>query len=90
MGWKYIYEKGVPIEAQYLYKKAMEMVTTGNTESAVKYFRQALMIAPGYSKALFEMGTCLENLGLHDEAVQRYDQAIRLKPGLKDVREKRL
>jgi len=90
MGWKYIYAKGVPIEAQYLYKKGMEMVTTGNTENAVKYFRQALMIAPGYSKALFEMGACLENLGLHDEAEQRYDQAIRIDPGLKDIREKRL
>ena len=25
MGWKYTYVKGIPIEAQYLYKKAMEM-----------------------------------------------------------------
>ncbi len=29
MGWKYIYAKGVPIEAQYLYKKAMEMFSIG-------------------------------------------------------------
>ncbi len=27
MGWKYIYAKGIPIEAQYLYRKAMEMLS---------------------------------------------------------------
>ena len=90
MGWKYTYEKGIPIEAQYLYKKALEMNTQGKTETALKYFRQALVIAPGYSKALFEMGTCLEKLGQQDEADVRYDQAIRIEPGLKDVRDKRL
>ncbi len=37
MGWKYIYTKGVPIEAQYLYKKAMEMFRLGKPESALKY-----------------------------------------------------
>ncbi len=89
MGWNYPYEKGVPIEAQYLYKKAMEMNILGKTESAVKYLRQALVIAPGYSKALFEMGSCLEKLGQHEEADARYDQAIRIEPGLKYVREKR-
>lgn len=89
MGWKYTYEKGVPIEAQYLYKKAMEMNTRGKTESAVKYFRQALVIAPGYSKALLEMGTCLEKIGQQEGAAARYDQAIRREPGLKDIREKK-
>jgi tetratricopeptide (TPR) repeat protein len=89
MRWKHTYEKGVPIEAQYLYRKALEMNTLGKTESALKYIRQALVIAPGYSKALFEMSSCLEKLGQHDEADARYDQAIRIEPGLKDVREKR-
>jgi tetratricopeptide (TPR) repeat protein len=89
MGWKYTYVKGIPIEAQYLYKKAMEMYGLGKTESALKYLRQTLAIAPGYSKALFEMGTCLEKLGQHDEAVARYEEAIRIEPGLKDVREER-
>jgi len=89
MGWKYTYKKGVPIEAQYLFKKAMEMYGLGKTESALKYLRQTLVIAPCYSKALFTMGTCLEQLGLHDEAAARYDQAIRIEPALKDMRDKR-
>ena len=59
MGWKYIYAKGVPIEAQYLYKKAMDMFRSGKTESALKYLKQTMVIAPCYSKALFEMGTVL-------------------------------
>ena len=85
MGWKYIYAKGVPIEAQYLYKKAMDMFRLGKTESALKYLKQTLVIAPCYSKALFKMGTCLEKLGRHDEAAARYEQAIRIEPALKNM-----
>jgi tetratricopeptide (TPR) repeat protein len=89
MGWKYTYVKGIPIEAQYLYKKAMEMYDLGKTESALKYLRQTLVIAPCYSKALFTMGTCLEKLGLYGEATARYEQAVQIDPSLKDLRNKR-
>ena len=88
MGWNYTYAKKIPIEAQYLYKKAMEMYKLGKNESALKYLRQTLVIAPSYSKALFTMGNCLENLGLHDEATARYEQAIRIDPSLKEVLDK--
>jgi tetratricopeptide (TPR) repeat protein len=88
MGWKYTYVKGIPIEAQYLYKKAMEMNGIGKPESALKYLRQTLVIAPSYSKALFTMGTCLEQLGRHEEAAARFEQAIRIEPALKDILEK--
>jgi hypothetical protein len=64
MGRTYTYVKGIPIEAQYLYRKAMEMYSIGKTESALKCLRQTLVIAPGYSKALFTMGNCLEDLGV--------------------------
>ena len=89
MGGKYTYVKGIPIEAQYLYKKAMEMNSIGKPESALKYLRQTLVIAPCYSKALFTMGTCLEQLGLHVEATARYEQAVRIDPSLKEILEKR-
>jgi len=89
MEWKYIYAKGVPIEAQYLYKKAMEMFRSGNPESALKYFRQTMVIAPRYSKALFEMGNCLTKLGEYEEARVRYEQAIQIDPALKYPLEKR-
>jgi tetratricopeptide (TPR) repeat protein len=88
MGWQYSYSKGIPIEAQYLYKKAMEMDSRGNTESALKYLKQTMVIAPGYSKALFEMGNCLARLGQQEEARIRYEQAIEIDPSLKDLLEK--
>jgi tetratricopeptide (TPR) repeat protein len=89
MDWKYIYTKGVPIEAQYLYKKAMEMYRLGKPESALKYFKQTIVIAPRYSKALFEMGNCLTKLGEHEEARVHYEQAFKIDPALKDLLEKR-
>ena len=89
MGREYIYTKGVPIEAQFLYKKAMEMFRLGKPESALKYFKQTMVIAPRYSKALFEMGNCLTKLGEHEEARVRYEQAFQIDPALKDLLENR-
>ena len=88
MGWTYTYTKGVPIEAQYLFKKAMEVYSMVKTETALKYLRQTTVIAPRYSKALFEMSNCLAELGQHEEADERYEQAIQIDPALKEVREK--
>jgi tetratricopeptide (TPR) repeat protein len=88
MGWTYTYTKGVPIEAQYLFKKAMEVYSMGKTETALKYLRQTTVLAPGYSRALFEMSNCLAELGRHEEADERYEQAIQIDPALKDVRKK--
>jgi tetratricopeptide (TPR) repeat protein len=85
MMYTYTYAKGMPIEAQYLYKKAMDLYSRGNTESALKYLRQTMVIAPHYSKALFDMGNCLAKLGLHDEAAIRYEQAVRIDPTLKNL-----
>jgi tetratricopeptide (TPR) repeat protein len=85
MGWTYTYAKGIPIEAQYLYKKAMDLYNIGKTESALKYLRQTMVIAPRYSKALFDMGNCLTKLGLHDEAAMRFEQAVQIDPALKNI-----
>jgi tetratricopeptide (TPR) repeat protein len=48
-----------------------------------------MVIAPCYSKALFEMGNCLTTLGKHEEARVRYEQAVRIDPALKELLEKR-
>jgi len=89
MGREYIYTKGVPIEAQFLYKKALVMFRLGKPESALKYFKQTMVIAPRYSKALFEMGNCLTKLGEREEARVRYEQAFQIDPALKDLLENR-
>jgi tetratricopeptide (TPR) repeat protein len=57
----------------------------GQTESALKYLRQTMVIAPRNSKELFIMGNCLTQLRLHDEAAIRFEQAIRIDPELKDL-----
>ena len=88
--WNYTYAKEIPIEAQYLFKKAMEMSSMGKTEGALKYFRQTLFIAPRYSKAHYQMGNYLTNLGQHEEAVVQYEKAIQIDPTLKDRLELRI
>jgi len=89
MTWMYTYAKGVPIEAQYLFKRAMDLYGIGKTETALKYLRQTTVIAPRYSKALFEMGNCLMKLGQYEEARIRYEQAVQIDPALKSILPKR-
>ena len=77
---EWLFFKGIPIEAQYLYRKALEMENQGKIEIALKYFRQTVMIAPNYVKAFHEMGNCFALLGRYDEAIIKYDQAIHIDP----------
>jgi tetratricopeptide (TPR) repeat protein len=78
MDW--LYMKGIPIDAQYLYRKGMEMKAGGRDEVALRYFRQALVIAPGYAKAMHEMGNSYANLGRYDEARIIYEKARKADP----------
>jgi Tfp pilus assembly protein PilF len=64
------------------------MFRSGKPESALKYLKQTMVIAPRYSKALFEMGNCLTTLGEHEEARVRYEQAVQIDPALQDLLEK--
>jgi tetratricopeptide (TPR) repeat protein len=86
---EWLYSKGIPIEAQYLYRKALEMAGRGDDTSALKYYRQALIIAPKYVKALFEMGNSFAHLGRYKEALDSYNRAIHIDPGSREIAEKR-
>jgi tetratricopeptide (TPR) repeat protein len=86
---EWLYSKGIPIEAQYLYRKAMEMAGQGKDATALKYYRQALIIAPRYSKVIFEMGNCFAHLGRYAEALDMYDRAIHIDPESREIAEKR-
>ena len=79
MGW--LYARGIPIEAQYLYQKALDMSHKGEDEIALKYFRQAVIIAPAYALAMFEMGNCLARLGRYQEAREKYERASHVGSG---------
>lgn len=86
MGW--LYAKAIPIEAQYLYRKAMELSVQGQTGMALTYFKQAIVIAPRYTQAYYQMGNCLARLGQYTEAIEKYQQAIRIDPASPEPREK--
>ena len=75
-----ISQEQIPLEIQVLNRRAMEMSSHGNYLDALKIFSWVVFIAPRFAKAQYEMGRCLENLGRHNEAVERYDKAIRFDP----------
>lgn len=57
----------IPLEAQCLCRAGLELVERGRYEQALGKFRQALIIAPGYSRAHLEAGNCLFRLGRIEE-----------------------
>jgi len=85
---EWLYSEAIPIEAQYLYRKAMELSHRGQSGMALNYYKQAVVIAPRYSQAYYEMGNCLARLGLYAEAVEKYQRAIRIDPASPEPREK--
>jgi tetratricopeptide (TPR) repeat protein len=70
----------IPLEAQYLYRRGLEMIDQKRTDTALIYFRQAVFIAPGFSKAYLELGNCLARLGRSEEAVIYRMKAARIDP----------
>ena len=85
---EWLYSNAIPIEAQYLYRKARELAKQGKTGMALNYFRQAIVIAPRYSQAYYQMGNCLALLGKYPEAIEKYQRAIRTDPSSPKPRER--
>jgi tetratricopeptide (TPR) repeat protein len=85
---EWLYAKAIPIEAQYLYRKAMELSLQGQTGKALNYFKQAIVIAPRYSQAYYQMGNCLARLGRYTEAIEKYQRAVHIDPASPEPREK--
>ncbi len=68
----------IPLEAQYLYRRGVEMIGQQKEDVALVYLRQAVFIAPGFSKAYQELGNCLARLGRPEEASAYYLKASQL------------
>jgi len=66
---------GIPLEAQCRLRQARELADKGNNLAALAYFRQAMVVAPGFSAALREAGDCLCRLGRSNEAAVYYARA---------------
>ena len=65
-------QKQIPLEIQVLNRRAMELSRFGKYLDALKIFSQIIFVAPHFVRAHYEMGKCLEYLGRHNEAVERY------------------
>lgn len=85
---EWLYAKAIPIEAQYLYRKAMELSLQGQPGMALDYYKQAVVIAPRYCQAYYQMGNCLARLGRYAEAIDKYQRAIHIDPSAPEPREK--
>ena len=74
----------IPLEAQYLYRRGLEMMGLQRADLALVYLRQAVYIAPGFSKAYIELGNCLARLGRTEEADAYYWKGTRDNPQSND------
>jgi tetratricopeptide (TPR) repeat protein len=79
----------ISVEAQFIYRKAVEFAQLGNHETALNYLRQAVTIAPRFSKAFNELGNCLSAMGREREALAKYEKAIAIDPGFSEARRNR-
>jgi len=77
----YMKSIGAPsLEAQVLYRRALERARQGRHEAALDDFRQVVMIAPHFIKALQEMGNTLDALGRYSEALTVYSRLLEIDP----------
>lgn len=80
---------GISLEAQYLYRYALDMIDDGKTEVGLKYLRMAVSLAPRFCKAYNVIGNCLDEMGRYDEAIRSYEKALEIDPQHAEARFKR-
>jgi tetratricopeptide (TPR) repeat protein len=78
-----------PLEAQVLYRQALEMAGLGRYDEAVQVFRDVVTIAPRFTRALMEMGNCLAALGRYPEARAAYSRVLEIDPQAEEVSARR-
>lgn len=71
---------GISLEAQYLYRHALDLSKEGKKESALKCLKMAVFIAPFFCSAYNAMGNCLDELGRYSDAVKKYDKVLEINP----------
>ena len=79
----------ISMEAQNIYRKAVEFEQRGKHETALSYLRQAVTIAPKFALAFNELGNCLCAMGREREALVKYEKAIAIDPGFSEARRNR-
>ena len=81
METRWLIGNGAPsLEAQILFRRALEKAGQGRFDEAVCGLRQAIMIAPRFIRAYEELGHCLEGIGRYPEALNTYVKILELDP----------
>ena len=71
--------------AVWFYNQGVVLEKQGQVDAAVKSYRQALELSPGYSSALLNLGRLLAETGQFVEAVAHYQEALRIRPDYADA-----
>ena len=77
------------LEAQVLYRQALEMAGTGRYDEAVHVFQNVVTIAPRFTRALMELGKCLDVLGRYPEARAAYTRVLEIDPQIEEASARR-
>jgi tetratricopeptide (TPR) repeat protein len=77
---------GIPLEAQYLYRQALDIKGNGKNEDAVRYLKMAVSIAPHFCNAYNALGNCLDEMGRYEEAIRKYEKVLTLNPTHEEAR----
>jgi len=59
---------GIPLEAQHLYRRGVELSGQKKYKAAAKCLRQAIIIAPRFTGAYQELAGCFSHLGREEDA----------------------
>jgi tetratricopeptide (TPR) repeat protein len=79
----------IPLEAQFLYRQALDLSTEGKTEDALGILKKVVFIAPRFCNAYNAMGNCLDELGQYEDAIKKYDKVLDIDPHHGEARFKR-
>jgi len=71
--------------AVWFYNQGVVLEKQDQADAAIKSYREALELSPGYSNALLNLGKLLADSGQLTEAVAKYQEALRLRPDFPDV-----
>ncbi|MCX6877876.1 MAG: tetratricopeptide repeat protein [Verrucomicrobia bacterium] len=71
--------------AVWFYNQGVVLEKQDQVDAAIKRYREALELSPGYSNALLNLGKLLADTGQFAEAVNHYQEALRIRPGYADA-----
>lgn len=63
-----------------------ELVAAGQHDRAIRHFRRAIDLLPGYEVAFYNYGVALLDVGRTEAAVRFFERAVQIEPNLVDAR----